>query len=343
MNELENADSPAEPDDRLFLLVDDHGLRGRQFTSEVAGGNVHVEVVDEAVALEDLRTDLMLFDGAIVDFHLDTPSGSGYTRLRYPCVAEDCPELSITDNMSAEDIAYLRQEHAWHTTADIRTVDVTTGLGAMLYIKQHAPNVELYGICALSAKHSILFLCAAHMWLGASAINADNPSDLIRRALASPDGEDPLPIHYQLLAAKEGFERLTNSLDFLARSAEAIDWLGEYMKCGQTGARAELLKILQSRYGSKFTLEGDIYVEMVCRWQGALARILTAFGEDVGGWPDLRNVTSARHWNKHNPVLEFLKNKNFQTFFTSADVRAALDYYRADQERRALEDPFGRY
>ncbi|ABM16769.1 hypothetical protein [Mycolicibacterium vanbaalenii] len=329
--------------DRLFLLVDDHGRRDRQFTREVAGGNLEVEVVDEAVALKDMRTDLMLFDGAIVDFHLDTPPGSDYTCLQYPCVAEDCPELDATENTSAEYIAYLREEHAWHTTAGIRTVDVTTGLGAMLYIKQHAPDVELYGICALSAKHSIMFLCAAHMWLGASAINADNPSDLIRRALVSPDGENPLPIHNQLRAAAEGFEKLTNSLDFLTRPAEAIDYLGEYMKCGQSGARAELLKILQSRTAERLTLEGDIYVEMVCRWQGALARILTAFGEDVSGWPDLRTVTDARYWNKHNPVLDFLKNKNFQTFFTAADVRAALDYYRANQKRQALEDPLGRY
>lgn len=331
--------------DRLFLLVDDHGRRDRQFTSEVVGGNLEVEVVDEAVALEDMRADLRLYDGAVVDFHLDTPPGSDYRCLQYPCVAENCPDLAVTENTSAEDIEYLRAEHEWHTTAGIRTVDVTTGLGAMLYIKQHAPDVELYGICALSAKHSILFLCAAHVWLGASAINADNPSEMIRRALISPDGEHPLPIHGQLAAAKSGFEKLTDSLQFLTRPAEAIDWLGDYMRCGQTGTRAELLRILQapSRYGPKFTLEGDIYVEMVCRWQGALARILTAFGEDVSGWPDLRNVTSARHWNQHNPVLEFLKSKNFQTFFTSADVRAALDFYRADQQRQALEDPYGGY
>lgn len=336
MSEVANAD------DRLFLLVDDHGLRGRQFSSDVAVGNVHVEVVDEAVALEGMRTDLMLFDGVIVDFHLDTPTGPDYTRLRYPCQAEDCPELTVTENTTAEDIAYAHAEHAWHTTAGIQQVEVTTGLGVMLYIKQHAPDVELFGICGLSAKHSYLFLCAAHMWLGAGAINADYPSELIHRALASSDGENSLPIHGQLHAAAKGFEKLTNSLQYLNRPAEAIDWLGEYMKCGRTGTRAQLLNILQTRDG-RVTLEGDIYQEIVCRWQGALARILTAFGEDVSGWPDLRDVKSARHWNNHNPVLDFLQNKNYQTFFTSADVRAALAYYRADQARRALEDPLGGY
>ena len=44
----------------------------------------------------------------------------------------------------------------------------------MLYIKQHAADVALYGFCELSARHSLLFLCGAHMWLGASAINADS-------------------------------------------------------------------------------------------------------------------------------------------------------------------------
>ncbi len=339
----DHREEPAPPE-RVYLLLDDHGARLKQFRRNISGGKISIETISEAIELDEIKHDLVVLDGAIVDFHLDTPVGPGYTYLRYPCTDEQCPDLAVTATTSPEDIARAHAEHRWHAEIGIEPVDVTTGLGAMLYIKQHAADVALYGFCELSARHSLLFLCGAHMWLGASAINAEYPPEAIREVLLLETPEDELPIHKQLRAASTGFTKLFDSLDFLRRSRrpEALDWLGLYMRCGERSTLAEFKHLLKRQLGEN-TLESAIYQEIVCRWQGGLAGVLQAFDIDVSDWPDLRNVTSAKHWDEYNPVLTFLKDKNYQTFFTAADTRAALAYYRADQKRQAAEDPLGGY
>ncbi|MBS1696703.1 MAG: hypothetical protein JST91_31360 [Actinobacteria bacterium] len=335
-------ESDAAGPELLYLLVDDHPTRNRDFQEQVSGGALDVQILAEASHLAPIRDDLQVLDGAIVDFHLNTPKRPGYEYLRYPCDEPDCPDLIVDDRTPAEEVARIQAEHAWHAKAGIPTVDVTTGLGAMLYIKQHAPDAALYGFCELNADHSLMFLCAAHLWLGASAMNAEYAPEQIRRALLSSAPEDHLPIHQQVTAASDGFRRFTDSLDFLTRPAEAFDWLDAYRECGSRGTLAEFKYLLKQRHGVK-TLESDIYIEMMRRWQGALHRILTAFNRDVDGWPDLRDVTSAKHWDERNPVLDFLKDADYRTFFTAPDMRAALAYHRADQRRRRAESPLGDY
>lgn len=326
---------------RLYLLLDDHAARTNQFEEHVSTEHLIIRTADEARELAENKDDLEVLDGAIVDFHLNTSRRPDYAYLRYPCTLEDCPDLGAV-GAAAEDVTRAHAEHAWHTTADIPSVDVITGLGAMLYIKQHAPDVPLYGFCELSAHHSLLFLMAARVWLGASAINAETPADEMRRALMSDYPEVSLPINAQLAKAAEGFEKLTDSLNFLTRPAEAIDWLNAYRQAGYRGTLAEFKSLLNKRFGVK-TLESDIYVEIMCRWQGALFRIMEAFNLDTSDWPSLRNVQSARHWDARNPVLDFLKDYDFQTFFTAPDMRAALAYHRANQTRPADEDDLGGY
>jgi hypothetical protein len=152
----------------------------------------------------------------------DTRIGS-YARHRTLRVDldEHCPDIGAS-GASEEDVARAHVEHAWHAAAGIPAVDVTTGLGAMLYVKQHARDVPLYGFCELSASNSLLLLLAARTWLGASAINAETRPDDLRRALLSDTPEDRLPINAQLAKAVGGFEQLTDSLAFLTRTAEAI-------------------------------------------------------------------------------------------------------------------------
>lgn len=327
---------------QTYLLVDDHGTRADQFRRYISNDDLIVMTLFEAKDLAASKDDLIVLDGAIVDFHLETPKRPGYPFLRYPCTIADCPDLTEDDDTSAADIEQARAEHDWHITAGIPEVEVTTGLGAMLYIKQHAHTVPLYGFCELSADHSLLFLAAAQLWLGASAINAEYAPEDIRRALAGGDPEGYLPIHRQLMAAAEGFRLLTDSLDFLTRPAEALDWLDAYRRCGHRNTLAEFRRQLAERFGVR-TLESDIYIEMMCRWQGALARILKAFNKDVSGWPDLRDVRSAKHWDAHNPILDFVQEEDYRTFFTAPDRRAALAYYRAAERRQVNEDPFGGY
>lgn len=331
----------AERRQRLYLLLDDHGARTNQFEERISTEHLTIKIADEATELAEIKDDLEVLDGAIVDFHLNTSRRPDYAYLRYPCTLENCPDL-ISVGAPTEDVARAHAEHTWHATADIPPVDVTTGLGAMLYIKQHAPNVPLYGFCELSADHSLLFLLAARVWLGASAINAETPADEMRRALLSDYPEDGLSINAQLARAAEGFEKLTDSLQFLTRPAEAFDWLSAYRQAGYRGTLAEFKSLLNKRLGVK-TLESDIYVEIMCRWQAALFRIMEAFNRDTSDWPSLRNVQSARHWDEKNPVLDFLKDYDFQTFFTAADMRAALAYHRANEKRRADEDDLGGY
>lgn len=321
----------------VYLLLDDHGGRNQQFKSHVSSAGLAIETAYEANELEAVKDDLASLDGAVIDFHLSTPTRRDYPHLHYPCIARDCPSLSENDGTSRQDIAEVHAMHDWHTTAAIPTVQVTTGLGAMLYVKQHAPNVPLFGFCELNAEHSLLFLLAAHVWLGASAINAQYAPEDIRDALLSSEPETCLPVHEQLMAASDGFRRLTDSLAFLDRRAESFDWLDEYRFCGHRNTLSEFKRRLRARFGRR-TLESDIYIEVMCRWQGALARIMKAFNRDVSDWPDLRDVTSARHWDDHNPVLDFVQNADYRTFFTSPDVRAALTYYRADVERRRQDD-----
>jgi len=299
----------------------------------VSGGGLKFRIASEAVELAGVKDQLVVLDGAVVDFHLNTPKNPEYTYLRYPCTADDCPNLVVSDWRSPGDIVRARAEHDWHVNAGIPAVDVTTGLGAMCFIKQHAPDVALYGFCELSADHSLLFLLAAQMWLGAGAINAEYPPDQIRRALLSDEPEKHLPIQRQLRSAAKGFADLTNSLDFLTRPVEAWDWLGEFRFCPRVSTRAEFARRLNRRFGVK-TLEFDIYRRVMRRWQYAIEDIVKAFGEDVSGWPDITRVSDSGHWDERNPVLDFVQSGDWRTFFTQPDVRSALAYYRADEKRK---------
>lgn len=317
----------------LYLLVDDHGGRTRQFEKSVATDDLVVKIASEAAELEDIKNDLEVLDGAIIDFDLNTSQRPDYAYLTYPCAEPACPH---TEAIGADNDIAGQVEHDWHGGV-VQPVNVTTGLGVMLFIKQHAPDVALYGFCELNADHSLLFLTAAHVWLGAGAINAQYDPESIQRALKSEEPEKYLPIHDQLAQAADGFTRLTDSLNFMTRKAEAIDWLGEYRFCGRVGSRAELERRLQKRFNIK-RLEHDTYIEIMCRWQGAIARMLKAFNRDVSGWPELKNVTSVKHWDAHNPVLDFIQNGDYQLFFRSPDVRAALSYYRANEARYADDE-----
>ena len=329
------SESDTETFKSVYLLLDDNPTRNAQFRDQVSGGDVKIEIIFEAIELAAIKDDLEVLEGVMIDFHLNTSKRPDYTYLRYPCTASDCPNIAGAEPDRA---ARLREEHAWHASADIPSVDVTTGLGAMLYVKQHAPDVPLYGFCELNADHSLLFLCAAQMWLGASAINAEYSSDQIRRALLSSEPEDHLPIHDDLSVAAVGFKKLTDSLRFLTQPAEAFDWLDAYRLCGERSTLAEFKHLLKKRYGRK-TLESDVYIEIMCVWQAAIYRILDAFHRENSGWPDLRNVTSAKHWDDNNPVLTFLKSADYRTFFTAPDMRAALAYHRANEQRIKAEDP----
>lgn len=339
--------TPQAPKKQTYLLLDDHGGRAAQFKKRIANQDLIVQTFFEAVELRENKDDLTMLDGAIIDFHLETSQRPGYPYLRYPCTEKGCPDIH-SDEFTKSQIEATRAEHDWHAASDIPEVNVTTGLGAMLYIKQHAPDVALFGFCELSAEHSFLFLNAAHLWLGASAINAEYGPDDVRKALASGTPEDFLPINRQLMAAEDAFSDLTDSLSFLDRQAEAFDWFDVYRSCGQQNTLAEFKRGLAKRFGIK-TLESDVYTRAVCRWQSALARMLMAFNKNVSDWPDLRPVrtkleqghSDARYWDAHNPVLDFLKLADYHTFFTAADTRAALAYYRANQQRQRAEDPFG--
>lgn len=322
-----------------YLLLDDMHNRNEQFKSHVSNSELRIKTASEAVELKGVKDQLVVLDGAIVDFHLSTPKRPGYEYLRYPCREADCPSLIVGADNSTEDVARAHAEHNWHADAGIPAVDVTTGLGAMCYIKQHAPDVALYGFCERSADHSLLFLLAAQMWLGAGAINAEDSPEEIRRALLSYAPESRLPIMRELHAAEEGFARLTNSLDFLTRPVEAWDWLGEYRFCPRIGTRAEFERRLNIRFGVR-GVEFDVYRRFMRRWQMALSDILQAFNRDVSGWPNIDHVESSKHWDDHNPVLDLVQSGDWQTFFTQPDVRSALAYYRANEKRKPPVDVY---
>lgn len=322
-----------------YLVLDDMYSRNEQFRDQVSNSELKIKTAYEAVQLKGVKHQLVVLDGAIVDFHLSTPKRPGYTHLRYPCTDEDCPNLVVDEWNSPDDGTQARAEHDWHTSAGIPAVDVTTGLGAMCYIKQHAPDVALYGFCERSADHSLLFLLAAQMWLGASAINAEDSPDDIRRALLSDEPEAHLPMMDELRAAEQGFTKLTNSLDFLNDTVEAWDWLAEYRYCPRIGTRAELARRVNARFDRQ-TLEFDIYRRLMRRWQLALSEILQAFNRDVSDWPNIDHVESSKHWDDHNPVLDFVQSGDWQTFFTQPDVRAALAYYRANEKRKPRMDVY---
>ncbi len=318
-----------------YLLLDDQHNRNEQFKTQVSNSELRIKTASEAIELRGVKDELVLLDGAIIDFHLSTPKRPGYEYLRYPCMQPDCPNL-VVDEHSSADVPAARAEHDWHAGAGIPEVDVTTGLGAMCYIKQHAPEVALFGFCERSAEHSLLFLLAAQMWLGAGAVNAEYSPEEIRHALLSDAPEDYLPIMRELQAAKKGFARLTDSLNFLTREAEAWDWLAELRFCPRIGTRAELERRLKMRFGLR-GVEFDAYIRFMRRAQIDLSEILQAFNRDVSGWPNIDHVESAKHWDDHNPVLDFVQSGDWRTFFTQPDVRSALAYYRANEKRTPVD------
>ncbi|MEW1645436.1 hypothetical protein [Streptomyces sp. NPDC091219] len=287
-----------------YLLVDDQGKRSRVFDKQVSvPGELVFKMVDDPEQLLDLSPEeLAEFDGAIVDFHLNTSSSSGYRPL------------TITDPALYDE-----------------PVEVRTGMGVMLYLKQHAPLMNVYGMTELPHGHAQLFLAAASVWLGAEPLNVDEPPEILRRVLLDRDGEQAhlQASHRKMRDSAEPFRRLMDSCLSRRHLTEAYDWLRCYRECNGPRAHTQVAGAVCRLLGLRIRVDNEkTFFPMMTQWQNDLEGFVRAWGNDTSDWPDLSSGVSAKTWAERNPVLEYVKPGAYDTFFNSRDVRAALTYYR---------------
>lgn len=288
-----------------YLLVDDQGKRSRVFSQQVSvPGELVFTMVDDPELLLDLSDEeLGQFDGAIVDFHLNTSTSPSYE----PLMLVD-PELYPAP------------------------VEVRTGMGVMLYLKRHAPLMGVYGMTELTHGHAQLFLAAAAEWLGAEPLNVGEPPEILRRVLLDPEGElaHLQASHRQMREATEPFRRLMDSCLGRRHLTETYDWLRCYRLCNGPRAHNQVAGALTRVLGLRVPVDLEkTFFPMMTLWQDDLEAFVRAWGEDTSGWPDLSAGVSAKTWADRNPVLDYVKPGAYDTFFNSADVRAALTYYRS--------------
>jgi hypothetical protein len=294
---------------REYLLVDDQIARSRVFAEQVSiPGRLAFRVVDDPAMLRNSVAELEAFDGAIVDFHLNTSSSARYEPLYY-----DDPML-FSD-----------------------PVEIRTGMGVMLFLRKHAPSLHCYGMTELTHGHAPLFLSAAWSWLGADPLNVDEPPETLREVLLAPDGERAqLQASYaRMQAAIEPFAELMDSC--LNRTPpEAYDWLRCYRSCSGPRPHTQLASELQRTIGVRVRMDPyKTYLPVMRSWQRALAAFVTAWGGDAGDWPEVDDKDALRTWKDRNPVLDYVRNGAYETFFNAADVRAALTFHRAAEPEQA--------
>lgn len=288
-----------------YLLIDDQGKRSRVFNEQVSiPGELAFTMVDDPELLMDLSTqELEEFDGAIVDFHLNTSSGPGYRPL------------TVNDPALYDE-----------------PVEVRTGMGVMLYLKQHAPLMPVYGMTELTHGHAQLFLAAASVWLGAEPLNVGEPPEILRRVLLDAEGERAhlQASHRQMRDSAEPFRRLMDSCLSRRHLTETYDWLRCYRVCNGPRAHTQVERAITRLLGLRVPVAVDkTFFPMMTQWQSDLEAFVRAWGGDTSAWPDLSAGVSAKTWAARNPVLDYVKPGAYDTFFNSRDVRAALTYYRS--------------
>ncbi|MFE7762542.1 hypothetical protein [Streptomyces sp. NPDC057438] len=292
-----------------YLLIDDQGKRSRVFDEQVSlPGRLEFEIMDDPELLRDLDTeDLAEFDGAIVDFHLNTPSGPGYRPL------------TIVDPARFDG-----------------PVEVRTGMGAMLYLRQHVPDMSLYGMTELTHGHAQLFLAAAAVWLAADPLNVNEPPEILRRVLLAADGEQAhlQASHRQMSDSTGPFRRLMDSCLKRKHLTETYDWLRCYRMCNGPRAHRQVAGSVKRLLGLRIPVDAErTFFPMMTQWQTELEAFVRAWGEDTAHWPDVTTGVSAKTWAERNPVLDYVKSGAYETFFNSPDVRAALTFHRVNEAK----------
>lgn len=293
-----------------YLVIDDQGSRSRVFNEQVSiPGELLFRTLDDPELLTGLGIEeLAQFDGVIVDFHLNTSSSPAYRPL------------TVTDPDLYE-----------------RPVEVRTGMGVMLYLKQHLPDMTLYGMTELTHHHAQLFLAASSVWLGAEPLNVNEPPEILRRMLLAPDGEMAhlQAAHRQMRGSAEPFARLMDGCLNRRHLTETYDWLRCFRLCNGPKAHTQVADVIRRQLGLRVRVDPErTFFPMMTQWQCALEEFVRAWGQDTSGWPDVSGGVSAKTWARHNPVLDYVRSGAYDTFFNSADVRAALTYHRS----RALEE-----
>ncbi|GAQ59882.1 hypothetical protein [Streptomyces scabiei] len=297
-----------------YLLIDDQGKRSRVFAEQVSlPGRLEFEIMDDPELLRDLDLeDLAEFDGAIVDFHLNTPSGPGYRPL------------TVVDPVRFDG-----------------PVEVRTGMGAMLYLRQHVPDMSLYGMTELTHGHAQLFLAAAAVWLAADPLNVNEPPEILRRVLLAPDGEQARlqASHRQMSDSTGPFRRLMDSCLKRKHLTETYDWLRCYRMCNGPRAHRQVAGSVKRLLGLRIAVDAErTFFPMMTQWQTDLEAFVRAWGEDTTHWPDVTTGVSAKTWAERNPVLDYVKSGAYETFFNSPDVRAALTFHRVNEAQEKLKD-----
>lgn len=293
-----------------YLLIDDHGVRHEFFQNKVRiPGKLEFTVVSDPARLAEADEEVRQFDGAIVDFHLNTSISPRYQPLMYsnPVLLD-------------------------------KPVEVRTGIGVMLHLNKIAPDLPVYGTTELPSRHSEMFLCATSVWLGAEPLNADESVDVLREVLLDPNGEYAhlQAAHARMKAAAGPFADLMDSCLGRKGLTEAYDWLRCLRVYSDRKPHIALEGAIKQIFGIKRRVDlYRTYIPLMAYWQRVLDRFVTAWGGNTAHWPTVEENPKRDLWKEYNPVLEYVRRTELDLFFTSSDVRAALTEYRHKTEKES--------
>jgi hypothetical protein len=98
-----------------------------------------------------------------------------------------------------------------------------------------------------------------------------------------------------MMAAIEPFRQLMDSALDRKKITETYDWLRCYRECAKPRPHVQLKSEVKRILGLEHGVERDgTYTELMRAWQSALAALVSAWGGDVSGWPDITGKVTQR-------------------------------------------------
>jgi hypothetical protein len=214
---------------------------------------------------------------------------------------------------------------------------ISTGIGVLDWIRKREPDVALWAVTDISARHAPLFLTAANLWHDARPLTLDrfrgshDVTDRLFAELREPGRFEELNPTWQKVS--QARPHLTSMLDEPYLGVEALDWLHALVtlpSATQGGFIAKLEETVRSISGQpNIHAAPETFAPMLGRWQDEFSLLLRAFSVQPD-WPQTNGAVDLTPWSESNPLVEYLaSNSECHEFLVSADVRLAFGRWRA--------------
>lgn len=232
---------------------------------------------------------------------------------------------------------------------------VTTGIGAMAYLRERLPELPLWAMTSGSS-HAALYYAAAWLWFGAhplnvrdlsKAVRADDGAELFAELMDPalrpiPPGVDESAAEFeQLLTAKnDDFYPAIDNFAWMAAMSSAGH--SPFASVGQWAQGIAELAADHARVAPPETFDYRQLASPYFHWNRHLQRMLkySASGEDlIPEWPEQpddlqfdasreRRLLRFRDYDFFGQYVSRPENSKLREFFTAQDVYVALRAWR---------------